>query len=137
MATTGYAGLGQDVLDPVGAEGAGVSHVVVEGHGPELLSGGGPRPVGQGPLQVRLDGGPVDVGDAGADDVGQVGEQPVGVAAVAVSTRSCSRRRQAEETWDGAVAGLPLSVVPADRTSLLPLVSSRSHREKALFGAAE
>ena len=84
VAATGYAGADQDVFDPVGAEAAGVSDVVVEGHGRELLCGGGPLPVRQGPLDVGLDGGPVDVGDAGADDVGQVGEPPVGVAAVAV-----------------------------------------------------
>jgi hypothetical protein len=52
--------------------------------GRELLSGGGALPVGQGPIEVGFDGGPVDVGDAAPDDVGQVGEQPVSVAAVAV-----------------------------------------------------
>jgi hypothetical protein len=53
----------KSVFDPVGANGAGVTDVLVEGHRGEL--GGDRRPVvvGQRPLQMGLDGGPVDVGD--------------------------------------------------------------------------
>ena len=61
------------VLDPVGADGAGVTDVLVEGHRGEL--GGDRRPfvVGERPLQMGLDGGPVDVGDAGSEGIGQLG----------------------------------------------------------------
>jgi hypothetical protein len=72
----------KSVLDPVGADGAGIADVLVEGHRGE--GGGNCRPfaVGQRPLQMRLDGGPVDVGDARFEEIGQIGQQPVGVGCI-------------------------------------------------------
>ena len=69
----------RSVLDPVGADGAGVTDVLVEGHRGEL--GGDRRPfvVGELSLQMGLDGGSVDVGDARFEEVGEIGQQPVGV----------------------------------------------------------
>ena len=70
------------VFDPVGADGAGIADVLVEGHRGELGGDRRPLAVGQRPLQMRLDGGPVDVGDARFQEIGQIGQQPVGVPAV-------------------------------------------------------
>jgi len=78
----GDGGSAKGVFDPVGAEGAGVAHVLVEGRCGE--GGGDRRPVavGQRSFQMRLDGGPVDVGDARFQVIAEIGQQPVGVPAV-------------------------------------------------------
>jgi hypothetical protein len=78
----GDAGSAKRVLDPVGAKVAGIPDVLVERHRGEGGSDRRPVAVGQRSLQMRLDGGPVDIGDARFEQISEIGQQPVGVPAV-------------------------------------------------------
>jgi hypothetical protein len=105
------AGAVQSVFDPVGAKTAGLPDVFVEGHGGEL--GGDRRPfgVGQRSLEMGLDGGPVDVGDAGSEGIGQLGEQSVGVPAVGGDEGLDSPGAHDLPDWDDSVSGWGLAMV--------------------------